>query len=467
MRWLPVMALFLAATLAAAREWHSAEGKRSFQAAFVRVEGEKVLLQTGAAASAYPLSAFSAEDQQFAKNAQFIADAAAKWGAQSFEISQVVEGGYICRMALAPSSKTAPLLFTGEMFFLVAADAAPGKQGDRYKSQLLYGAGGRTYYPLKGEPSPIRAFALSAEEATKVWTETVALSNGDAAKQSPPVMEPEIEIITTRGMGISVGKGGLVAIDSALAKDATRLVVHRDGEDHPAAVVETDDSLGVAVVSCKLPFEPARIGLRKPIALGQSVFAVSVELNSTKRTLASRPTMTRGIVSRPADTKTGTFQHDATLPRDSLGGFILGEKGDVLGVFFNPLITSRALTAKKELSAPRVAEGLGSSISTQALSVFLDKVPGAGAPRTSSGGTDLEKITKELIGCAVFVIATREIKKPREITIAKSSTPAGGGAVTGWSLSKSGTRHNSKCRYYNAAMPCTATDGKPCKTCGG
>ena len=425
------------------------------------------MLQTGPAPSAYPLNAFSAEDQQFAKNAQFIADAALKWGPQSFEISQVVDGGYVCRLALAPGSRTAPLLFTGETFFLVTADTSNGKQGDRFNSQLLYGAGGRTYHPLKGEPSPIRAFSLSAEEATQVWTKTVAQSNGDAAKQSPPVMEPDVEIITTRGMGIAVGKGGLVAIDSALAKDATKLVVHRAGEDHPATLLETNDSLGVAVVSCKLPLEPSRIGSRKPIALGQSVFAVSVELNSTKKALASRPTMTRGIVSRPADTKSGAFQHDATVPPDSLGGFILGEKGEVLGVFFKPLVTSRALTGKKELPAPRGVEGLGSSISTQALSVFLDKVPGAGAPRTSSGGSDMEKITKELIEGTVFVIATREIKKPREVTIAKATAPPGGGAVTGWSLSKSGTRHNSKCRFYDATKPCAAADGKPCKTCGG
>ena len=461
------MALLLAATLAAAREWRSSDGKRTFEASFMRVEGEKILLQTGGSPAAYPLAAFSEEDQQFAKNAQFVADAAVKWGPQSFEISQVVEGGYICRLALAPSSKTTPLLFTGEMFFLVAADTSKGQQGDQFKDRLLHGAGGRTYHPLKGEPSPIRAFALDAEAATRVWTETVAQSNGDAAKQSPPVMEPEIEVITTRGMGIAVGKGGLVAIDAALAKDATSLVVHHDGEHHPASIVAGDDALGVAIASCKLPLEPARIGSKKPAALGQSVFAVSLELNATRRGLATRPAMTRGIVSRPAGTRDGAFQHDATVPPDSPGGFVLGEKGDVLGVFFKPLVTSRALTAKKELPAPLVPEGLGSSITTSSLSAFLDTVPGAGALRTSSGGSDMEKITKDLMDCVVFVVATREIKKPRDVAKAKTATPAGGAAVTGWSLSKSGTRHNSKCRYYSATMPCAATDGKPCKTCGG
>jgi S1-C subfamily serine protease len=461
------MALLLAATFAAAREWRSSDGKRTFEASFIRVEGEKVLLQTGGSPAAYPLAAFSDEDQQFAKNAQFIADAAVKWGPQSFEISQVVDGGYICRLALAPSSKSAPPLFTGEMFFLVTADTSKGQQGDQFKDQLLHGAGGRTYHPLKGEPSPIRAFALSAEEATQVWIETVEQSNGDAAKQSPPVMEPEIEFITTRGMGIVVGKGGLVAIDAALAKDATTLVVHHDGEHHPASIITGDDALGVAVASCKLPLEPARIGSKKPLALGQSVFAVSLDLNSTRRALASRPAVTRGIVSRPAGTRDGAFQHDATVPPDSPGGFILGEKGDVLGVFFKSIITSRSLTAKRELPAPREVEGLGSSITTSSLSAFLDKVPGAGALRTSSGGSDMEKITKELMESVVLVVATREIKKPRDVAKTKAATPAGAAAVTGWSLSKSGTRHNSKCRYYNAAMPCAATDGKPCKTCGG
>lgn len=37
-----------------------------------------------------------------------------------------------------------------------------------------------------------------------------------------------------------------------------------------------------------------------------------------------------------------------------------------------------------------------------------------------------------------------------------------------YKLSKTGKRHNSRCRYYNSAgEPCEANDGEPCKVCGG
>ena len=40
---------------------------------------------------------------------------------------------------------------------------------------------------------------------------------------------------------------------------------------------------------------------------------------------------------------------------------------------------------------------------------------------------------------------------------------------TGYRITKSGVRHNAKCRYYNSqsAVPCGKDDGRPCKICGG
>ena len=466
--WLPALALLLADSLVMAREWRSLDGKRTVEADFMGIRGDAVMLRTSGRITAFPLAALAPEERQFAKNAQAIADAAAKWGPQSFEISLVTEGGWVCRLALPPT-KGSPILFTGEMVFLVVSDPAKGKPGDRFEKTLLYGAGGRTYHPLKGEPSPVRAFALNPEEATRVWTETVAQSHGDAARQSPPVFEPEIELVTTRGLGVVVGKSGLVLVDAGLVKDATTLVVHHQGEHYPAKRVVVDDVLGLAVLSCKLPLEPARIGSRKPAVPGQDVYALNVELGSTRKTLAKNPTVTRGIVSRPADATTGAFLHDAKVTPESVGGFILGQKGEVLGVFFNPQSTSRAITARREKAVANPVEALGRSISTSFLAGFLDKLPGAGAPRTSSGTGDMESDSKELMGGALLVVSTKEVKKAREVAAPKTTTPTStsGGTATGWSLSKSGTRHNAKCRFYSVQSPCAASDGKPCKVCGG
>jgi len=38
---------------------------------------------------------------------------------------------------------------------------------------------------------------------------------------------------------------------------------------------------------------------------------------------------------------------------------------------------------------------------------------------------------------------------------------------SGFSMSSTGKRHNSGCRYYNPSKPCGATEGTPCKICGG
>ncbi len=463
--WLPATAFFLAGTLVAAREWRSTDGSRTVEAEFVGVRGDAVQLRTSGRVTAFPLASLAPEDRQFAQNAQAIADASQKWGPQSFEISLVIEGGWLCRLALAPT-KGSPVLFAGEMIFVSASGPTKGQPGDRFENQLLYGAGGRTYHPLKGEPSPIRAFALNAEEATRVWTETVAQSHGDVARQSPPVFEPEIELVTTRGLGISVGKSGLILVEFALAKDAATLVVHHQGEHFPATTVVGDEALGLAVISCKLPLEPARIGSKKSPVPGQDVFALNVDLGTSRKTLSRNPTVTRGIVSRPADGVSGAFRHDAKVTPECVGGFILGQKGDVLGVFFSSHITSRAITARREKAVANPAEPLGRSISTSSLASFLGKLPGISV-KLSSGSDDIESASKELLNGVLLVVSTREQKKERPAPVASTTNTSGGATATGWSLSKSGTRHNTKCRYYSVQSACAATDGKPCKICGG
>lgn len=464
-------AALVADSLVVAREWRSLDGQRAVQGAFVAVRGDQLVLLSHNRPTSIPMSALAAEDRQFAQSAQAIAEGAVRWGPQSFEISQVMDHGMMCRLAL-PQTPGSPVLYTGEMFFLVSAGPSKARPGDRLERVLLHAAGGRTYHPLKGDPSPVRAFALSAEEAAQVWTETVAKNQGDSARQSPPVYEPEIELVTTRGVGIIVGKSGLLVVDAGLVKGASTLVVHHGGEHHEATTIMTDEGPGLAVLSCKLALEPPRIGNRKPGVPGQDVYVLNAELGSTRKSISRSPTVTRGIISRPPEEKTGAFQHDAKITPESVGGFILGSRGEVLGIYFNSQSTSRSPEAKREKAISSPADPLGRGISTTFLAGFLDKIPGAGSLKSSAATGVIEETSKELMDGVLLVVSTREVRRVREPVAskpAKSSpaTPAGGASATGWSLSKSGTRHNSKCRFYSAQSPCAATDGKPCKVCGG
>lgn len=458
-----ILAICIGASMAFGREWKSADAKRSFEAAFVAIKGDKILLATpNAKPAAYPLAAFSKEDQQFAENAQTIADAAAKMGRQSFEITQATDDGWLCRMALPPSGKPGPTLFTGETFFLIPADPKKGKPGMQFDGQLLFGAGGRTLYPLKGEPSPIRAFCTDAESAAKIWMETVGAGGNDPSKQSPPVIEPEIKIVTHRSIGLALTKDGMVLAGSQLAKDADTLAVRISGKDEPATVVKADDQLGVALISCKAPLQPGRFGARKPVELGQVVLAVSMEISALKKSIGP-PTITRGIVSRLQGSGGDGFQHDATVPPENLGGYVVAEKGDVLGVFFPPIPADKGKSAALASAQDR---GLATCIRTDTLSGFLMDTPAAGALKSAPTSSDFKEITQSLRESSVLVVATREVRTVRDIT-SKARTPPPGGPVTGFSLSLQGVRHNSTCRFYAPLRPCGPNDGRPCKTCGG
>jgi hypothetical protein len=52
---------------------------------------------------------------------------------------------------------------------------------------------------------------------------------------------------------------------------------------------------------------------------------------------------------------------------------------------------------------------------------------------------------------------------------AQSLAPSGSSTTNGlqYSISSTGKRHNSRCRYFGAGRACGPTDGVPCKICGG
>lgn len=58
----------------------------------------------------------------------------------------------------------------------------------------------------------------------------------------------------------------------------------------------------------------------------------------------------------------------------------------------------------------------------------------------------------------------------QEAVAPAQTTPAQPQEATHWLNTKSGIRHNQKCRYYGKGAngrPCQPTEGKACKICGG
>lgn len=446
--------LLLAASLATAqaREWRSAEGSRAIQGEFVMLTADQLHLKSPQGQPiAIKLNLLSFEDQRHAQAFQTALAEAVKLGPKDYEIVQPLSDGPLCRLGMKMGNGST--LFTGEQFLLLDDTAKTAKPGTRLKAPMLYPAGQRTFHPTQGPPYPLRVFALQLDQAA-------TSSNTPGAD----LFEPVLEITEAQGLGFVIDEAGLVLVDSALADGATGIDIDIGSTHAPGVIQTTDAALGLTVLACKASLIPARLAPRKPVELGQTVFAMSFGLSSTKRSIGD-PAITKGIISKLSGpgSKNLHFQHDAAVDSEALGGLVLSEKGDVLG-----LMQSRArvkATGSRSSTVEPVAAGLGLCLRTEALVEFMKKLPKVDALKAAST-TTLSENAETLRKSVVIVKVVRQ-KLVQVVAPPPGAKPTNSGPVTGWSLSKSGTRHNAQCRYYDAAKACQATEGTPCKVCKG
>ena len=360
-------------------------------------------------------------------------------------------------------------LFTGERFFLASSDT-PLSAGSQQINTTLYAEPDRTFVPLEGEFEPIKAFNLSLEEATN----STLQSKLRAPDQLPPaVYEPLIEAVTTLGLGLVITDKGHLLVEASLLDGAKDITVDA-GKDHAkGAVVATHPKLPLAVIKCDAPLPSGRFGGKKPLALGQNLFGVSIPANATRKGLG-QPAVSKGIVSRliEAGNSKGMFEHDIALSEDVLGGLMLTDKGEVAGVFFSPL-QKKSKGSSSSSSASQDKPTARAAYSTVLLNEWLATVPGVSGLKNAGAGP-LEEVVNELKAGVTLVTSLRDVIRERpKVNLTKSATPSSTSPATtppggtGWSLSKSGTRHNSKCKFYDPGKACQGTDGKACKICGG
>ncbi len=461
-----LLVVVMSGASAPAREWHSADGSRTVEAQFAGLqEGTLLLKAADGPAASYPLSAFATEDQQFAQQAQVTLEAAVKAKPLNFEVSQMLPEGLLCRVITELPKQRGTWVVGGEPFLVLPSSEVTAERGTKVMAQVLYHAGTRTFQMLDGSSVLINAYSLALDEAVSTARQIQTASGGDPAQQAPLVMEPLIEIITTRGLGLSVGKGFFIT-DADMLKGAKSIALHHGGKDVTAQVVKTAAPLGLALLSCEVAVEPGKFLPRKPMELGQNMFVVGLTLTAGGKSYAT-PALSKGIISRTGGAH--RFEHDATVDEKNVGGYVLGEKGDVLGVFFaaQSRVQGKRSSQSAASGATTAAKGLTECLRSEALEQLLvSRGPGVPTLKPGTNGDAMEAAVAALRKSSVIVVATREERKTPPPKAAGTMLPPG--AATGWSLSKSSnTRHNSNCRYYNANNACQAADGKPCKICGG
>lgn len=477
--------LFLVAVMVcapvSAREWRSADGARTLEAEFAGLKDGKLLLKTkDGKSTAFPATAFSKEDQQFSQQAQVTLEAAVKTKLLNFEVDQVLPEGFLCRVVNEILGQKGLWVASGASFLVLPSGEMPAERGARVLAKSLFHAGTRTYQALDGTTSLISAYSLSLDEAVLTALQIQAASGGDPAKQAPLIVEPLMEKVVVRGLGLPLGKGYFIT-DAAFAEGKHPVAIHHEGKDVPANVVKLDSKRGLALLQCAAMQTQAGTFLsRDGATFGQGIFVASMTLNPSRRGFEP-VTLTTGIVGRLIDST--RFQHDAPLVPDAVGGFVLSERMEVLGVFFSP--ETRSLGRQSSSSSagnPPAPRGITECHRSELLDELLGdsskgkRLPGVPELRRGSLASDKQGAADLLRKACALVVSTREIMKTPPASTADASKPAGAGAGgggkgsapgAGKSLSASGIRHNAGCRYFNAAKPCQPGEGTPCKICGG
>ncbi len=448
--------LWLSGCTLAAREWHSADGGRSLLGdAIAYKDGVLLLRAPDGRDLPLKLEQLSAADQAYAQAARPVLEAASALGARSVEVTQLLARGALCRMAVQMANGST--MFTGEQFYLTASPARILTRGSRFKDVLLFPAGKRLFHPTAGDAEEFRAFAFSLDEAL------------GAAAEAPDIYEPVIKVIEARGIGYAVGEAGLVLVDNALLADATSIVVDVGKDLPPGLVIATSPELGVSIIEAKGKLTPLRVMPRTPVEAGQAIQALGLKLDARGSSVPV-PTPQKGTVKR-LGTEAGAhfFEHDAAREPGAISGVVLGAKGDVLGLMTPRFTIRRGRTQSKE-PEPGFAPGAASvCLRTEALLPFLSSVPKVTAVRPAVGKS-LADFAQAVQKAAIIVRVTKETRTeatpaPAAAKSPDTAPPSPPGA--GWSLSKTGTRHNAGCKFYDRAKPCAQTDGKPCRVCGG
>jgi S1-C subfamily serine protease len=440
--------------IAQGREWRSVQPGRAVNGDFVKLTNDQLWIRTPQGQPLnIKLDLIAPDDQAYARAAQTALEQGQKLGPTSFEVAQNTPFGSLCRMAMKLGNGS--ILFTGEQFLLLPESSTQLKSGTRLTDKALFFAGPRTFHPLQGPAFPLRAFALSLDAAA------TALADLAAQRKSADIYEPKVIIseVLALGFGISATAAGEahIVVDAAALEGMKSIDIDLGKKRSPGTLVAMDSKLGIALIACQGSLEPARLAARKPLALGQVVLAISYSLKPTRRDFGET-SVTRGIVSKLNEGSL-QFETDALAAPGSIGGLVISEKGDVVGLMLQQPLS-------KTTAPPPPAPRLTRCISTEAIARWLDAIPKAPALRPMLSFVNLQDTADTLKRSALIVRITRETIQETKPPIAGPSGTATS-AATGWSLSKSGTRHNSKCRYFNAANACQATDGTACKTCGG
>lgn len=212
---------------------------------------------------------------------------------------------------------------------------------------------------------------------------------------------------------------------------------------YPATVVATSAAHDLALIKTEWTTKPLQLRIADSVSLGSSVFTVGFPKPLVQ---GWEIKLTKGVISGLHGYKDSEdlFQHDAATQPGNSGGPLLDETGKVVGVICS------FLTGKD-------VQNVNYAIKAGAAKAWLNSLPQLKGKlvSTTSDAPSFETAVQLATSATAMVVIGDTDQTPRNHVAPQ------------FSISKTGVRHNYKCRYFDPSKPCADSDGRPCKVCGG
>lgn len=431
-------ALFCLFGTASAREWHSADGRRTIEARIVFAEeGTVTLIFVDGKTAKYELSYFSAEDRAFVASfradAKPIIEATPANQAKSYIIREAVGDGYLCQWGRGTTFESDGV-FDGAFFGLIGEPVGL-KDGAIYANEEgMFLAGLRTLHPDAGSIE-LQFFARHLVSAIN-WRREMG------AEGIPDIPAAGLTMLGS-GTCFAITNSGYCLTNAHVVKEGGELMVLVGDKGYPATVVAVNVNLDLAVIKSEWITKPLQLMPAGTVSLGSSVFTVGFP----KPLLQGwEIKLTKGVISGLSGFKDrgDVYQHDAATQPGNSGGPLLDETGRVVGVVCSILSGKDVQNVNYAVKSGEARE-------------WLKSVPQLNGEPSIGNGDALS-----------FEAAVQMATNATAMILIGSSNPSPSqGVGVQFSISNSGVRHNFKCRHFDASKPCDNSDGRPCKLCGG
>ena len=314
-----------------AREWRSADGRRTFEGQLVEYRPPNVtVLQDTGERMTFSDSILSPIDKQYCVIAKGVL--AKSYASIPYRVVQTMANGCIAE-ELARGNP----LYSHETMMIWADRRIAVLAGGTYETDIFW-AGSYHYTTPEGRRVEIRSFALTLDQAVSIWQ-----GGGASASLAPhappppgrssftPPSPPKEKHGDGSGSCFAITSTGYLITNAHVVDHARTIIVTVRNVEVPAELLTIDRVNDLAIIKIACRTIPLKMAFDDPAKLGDEVMVGGFPNPEVQGTSLK---LTRGVISSTSGLHDDArhFQIDASVQPGNSGGPLLNTRGSVVGV---------------------------------------------------------------------------------------------------------------------------------------